>query len=266
MKIVVAFNDSEDGRAAVACAAGLSRQDGAEIHLVYAVPAPAIPPMASPKIVEELMTVGDAAARHVLDKVVAELAAAGVPAVTHTRRWLSVETVLEWAKELGAELIVVGRRGSHRVTQLLIGTVSSEIVRLSPISVLVVHKGHTVEKGSVLVAVDGSPPSKRALAVARATWPAAPIVACHVVPAAAAAGEDRVPADTLAASGVDLKGGAAKSLRGDPAEVLLAELEAGGHQAIVLGTRGLGPLKGLLLGSVTEKVLQLAKRPVLVAR
>jgi nucleotide-binding universal stress UspA family protein len=34
----------------------------------------------------------------------------------------------------------------------------------------------------------------------------------------------------------------------------------------VVGPRGLGPLKGLLLGSVSEKVLQLAKTPVLVAR
>ena len=76
----------------------------------------------------------------------------------------------------GAELIVIGRRGSSRATQLLIGTVSSELVRLSPLSVLVVRKGST-GSGPVLVGIDGSKPSLDALKVARRIWPDAPVVA-----------------------------------------------------------------------------------------
>jgi nucleotide-binding universal stress UspA family protein len=211
------------------------------------------------------MASADAAARKALDAAAARLAAGDIAVKVHTRRGMVVESVLDRAKEVGADLIVVGRRGSARVTQLLLGTASSEIVRLSPISVLVVKAGDVAKEGPVLVGVDGSAPSVRALAVARATFPDAPLVSCHVAPAGAQ-GEDRVPADALAAARVDPKSATARTLHGDPAGELLAELSRTPYRAIVLGPRGLGPLKGLLLGSVSEKVLQLARRPVLVAR
>ena len=53
---------------------------------------------------------------------------------------------------------------------------------------------------------------------------------------------------------------------GDPATELLAELRKPASRAVVLGPRGLGQLAGLLLGSVSEKILQLAHKPVLIAR
>ena len=50
---------------------------------------------------------------------------------------------------------------------------------------------------------------------------------------------------------------------GDPAETLAALAEELGCDHIVIGTRGLGSISGLVLGSVTRKVLHLAKVPVL---
>lgn len=265
MKIVVAFNDSEDSRAAVACAAEIARHSGGDVHLAYAIPAPAIPAFSSAHLVEALMVAASAGATKLIEAAAAELRASGVTTTTLVRRWLPVDTALDRAKEVGAGLIVVGRRGSSRVTQLLIGTVSSELVRLSPVSVLVVRKGDQLKGGSVLVAIDGSPHGVRALVVARATFPAARLVACHVDPKEGAASAHTIGAAVLAA-GLDPKTVTERMLRGDPATELLAELEKEDCAAVALGPRGLGPLKGLLLGSVTEKVLQLAKRPVLVAR
>jgi nucleotide-binding universal stress UspA family protein len=53
---------------------------------------------------------------------------------------------------------------------------------------------------------------------------------------------------------------------GEPAEEIidLARLEA--YDMIVMGNRGLGQMKELLLGSVSHRVLHLAPCPVLVAR
>jgi nucleotide-binding universal stress UspA family protein len=252
MKIVVAYNDSEDARAAVACGAEIARDAGAELHLAYAVPAPRLPVLVNAKAVEELMGAADAAAKKELAAVAADLSGKGVAVTAHTRRWLAVETVIDRATELGADLIVIGRRGSSRATQLLIGTVSSELVRLAPMSVLVVRKG-TTGSGPVLVGVDGSRPSARALEVALSVWPKAKVVACHV-----GSGARPAVADHARVTFVEKEG--------DPAEQLLAELERGDYRAIAVGPRGLGRLRGLLVGSVTEKVLQLAKRPVLVAR
>jgi nucleotide-binding universal stress UspA family protein len=50
---------------------------------------------------------------------------------------------------------------------------------------------------------------------------------------------------------------------GDPARVIVDMARAREADLIVLGRRGLGPLAGLLLGSVSHKVIQVADRPCL---
>ena len=55
-----------------------------------------------------------------------------------------------------------------------------------------------------------------------------------------------------------------RSLFGDPAAVIVDFAQRSRCSEIVIGTRGLGALKGLLLGSVTTKVIHLSKIPVTV--
>ena len=53
---------------------------------------------------------------------------------------------------------------------------------------------------------------------------------------------------------------------GDPAERILEHAEKEGANLIVMGTRGLGSLKGLLMGSVSQKVSQLAPCSCIMVR
>ena len=55
-------------------------------------------------------------------------------------------------------------------------------------------------------------------------------------------------------------------LEGSPAEVILDLARSRDVNLIVVGSRGLGPAKGSLLGSVSSEIVQKADRPVLVAR
>ncbi len=55
-------------------------------------------------------------------------------------------------------------------------------------------------------------------------------------------------------------------LEGPPAEAILAVADAHGVDLIVMGTRGLGRLAGLLVGSQSQKVAAHAKCPVLLVR
>lgn len=53
---------------------------------------------------------------------------------------------------------------------------------------------------------------------------------------------------------------------GDPAECIIAFAKKSKCSEIVMGSRGLGRLSGLLLGSVVAKVVQLAEVPVVVVK
>jgi nucleotide-binding universal stress UspA family protein len=71
--------------------------------------------------------------------------------------------------------------------------------------------------------------------------------------------------DELKQAGVTVEGAVLNST-GSPARTILEQAEDFGAGLIVLGSRGLSPLGGLLLGSVAHKVLQLSSCPVLVVR
>jgi nucleotide-binding universal stress UspA family protein len=53
---------------------------------------------------------------------------------------------------------------------------------------------------------------------------------------------------------------------GNPAENIVAEAEKAKADLIVIGTRGLSDLSGLVMGSVSHKVIQLAKCPCVTVK
>jgi nucleotide-binding universal stress UspA family protein len=70
----------------------------------------------------------------------------------------------------------------------------------------------------------------------------------------------------IVASGVKATGTVRSSLANLVALEILEEAEECGASVIVMGSRGVSDLKGLLVGSTTHKVLHLGRLPVLVVR
>ena len=56
-----------------------------------------------------------------------------------------------------------------------------------------------------------------------------------------------------------------KILNGDPADTLIREASEGGYDIAVAGSRGLGAVAGLLLGSVSRKLVKGMPCPVVIA-
>lgn len=57
-----------------------------------------------------------------------------------------------------------------------------------------------------------------------------------------------------------------KSLRGEPAEVIVKEAEEGAYDLLVIGSRGLGTFSRLMLGSVSGKVVNHVHIDVLIVK
>jgi nucleotide-binding universal stress UspA family protein len=131
----------------------------------------------------------------------------------------------------------------------------------------------------IVVGLDGSPGSDRALeaAVEVARRDQATLVLCHVVERVTATddsvaidfdaplSEERIEgqAAELREQGLDVEIRFEPILLGGPGRSIAEAADELGADLIVVGTRGHSALAGVILGSVTLKLLHLAKCPVL---
>jgi nucleotide-binding universal stress UspA family protein len=79
-------------------------------------------------------------------------------------------------------------------------------------------------------------------------------------------GQSVVAAGRAIAAGKGVQRLTTEVLTGDPAERLLDYARAEAVDLIVVGRRGLGPIRGLLMGSVSWKLSSLAECPVLTVK
>jgi len=56
----------------------------------------------------------------------------------------------------------------------------------------------------------------------------------------------------------------AMAIEGSPAEGILAQVESGGHDLVIMGSRGRGAVESMFLGSVSSNVVQQSPVPVLI--
>jgi nucleotide-binding universal stress UspA family protein len=133
----------------------------------------------------------------------------------------------------------------------------------------------------IVLAVDGSAPSNRAIDAAAelARRIGAEVIVLHVrereiahIGAEEIESTDKVrelvdgTVRQLKDTGVSARGELQSTSFGRAARVILEAANQDGAGMIVMGSRGLSDLAGLVLGSVTHKVLHLARCPVLVVR
>lgn len=285
-QVVVATDGSADGRAAVAMAGVFPWPARAQARGVVA--------RSYPTVAAELSAPGWAAIAKGFDEV-----AAGARRVLR-RRWPTAEVVVRdrppveaiLAEARGAGAIVLGTRGHGALGRLVLGSVSRAVVRGAACSTLVV-RGRPRRVTRFLIGLDGSANARRAVAfVARLRPPRGGRVSLvrvlepvrvpslGLMPGSVRAVLNRelaairaeqiglVRRELTAASAVLKRAGwnVRQMIRfGTPVAELVAAGRAGAH-VIVVGARGTGGIKRLLLGSVAEGVLSSSHVPVLLVR
>jgi nucleotide-binding universal stress UspA family protein len=210
-----------------------------------------------------------------------------VPVTTDLRSEPPASLLIELSRT--ARMVVVGRSGSGGFAGMLVGSTAAAVVSHAHCPVAVVRARRTVaevpDTGPVVVGIDGSPTSEQAIAVAfeEASLRGVPLIALHAWSdityddmygtagfvaewESIQEGEQRLLAQRLAGwqekyPNVDVQ---RRLVRDRPRHALLDESEKA--QLVVVGSRGRGGFRGMLLGSTSQALVHYAQCPVLVVR
>ena len=289
MRILLATDGSKDSRAAAAYLKLLPLPASTAIRIVSVAPLPVF--AVDVASVPELKGAVIDRAREVIDAARTGLAGRGFTIETDVAVGDPRAEIVRQAEEWKADLVVVAARGLGMVKRLLLGSVSDAVARHAPCAVLIV-KGRRRRLGSVLVAMDGSDNSFRAVSflqslglprqtrmrllavVERLRYPTtAPRAARGQLGGILRELEDerRGELDRALQRAADLLGDRIARVNrytptGDPAEEIVVTTRDFDTDLVVVGARGRGGLARALLGSVSEKVLHHARCPVLIVK
>lgn len=286
--ILVATDFSPLARHAAERAARLAHETGAPLTLMHVMPGDALQSLrqwlgTSHPLAAQLK----ADAQQQLDQLAADL---------HTARHVSAQTALasgsvldeigQKAEALNAALLVLGARGEGFLRRQVLGSTSERLLRRTTRPLLVVRQTPHSAYRKVLVALDFSPWSQQALAVARRVAPHAHLVLFNAfqVPFEEKlhfAGVDtatiehyRQQAHTQAVQQVHElaeRAGLKASqwepciVEGDPSQRMAQQELALDCDLVVLGKHGQSVTEDLLLGSVTKHLLAEGSADVLVS-
>ncbi len=192
------------------------------------------------------------------------------------------------AEKVGADLIIMGRRGKTGLKRLLMGSVTKRVIGHAPCNVLVVPREARIECKKILCATDGSVygNSAAAEAVMIAKRCGAELTFISVVHAETTSPLDIVHSqmhrDLIAENELRAAESAVKSARerserenviceclilaGKSYEVIARTASEKGSDLIVIGSHGRTGVDRVLMGSVAERVVGNAECAVLVVK
>jgi len=278
-RVLVAFDGSDSSRNALTQAIGLAVREKAWVKVVAVVPPyEGDLDLTGVKDVDEALR---GPAKKLLAEAVNIASAQGVSVITNIEEGEAYERIVDVADAENCDIIVMGRRGHHRIERALVGSVTARVIGHTHRDVLVVPRDTAVRFDKVLLAVDGSkfsePAVDHAIALAAETGAALSAVSVAVVndefyAEAPDVADGLVKKARAVVDAVREKAGAKgvkveTSVReGEAYEEIVDTATKSGAGLIIMGSHGRTGLKRLLMGSVTEKVIGHAPCPVLVAR
>lgn len=144
-KILVAIDDSETSRSALAEALHLAKSSDAKLYISHVADETLMGmhgrTFTTTLNLDHAIAAIAEAGRRLLDE--AMQGATGVDAealLLEARNRRVSETLADKAKELGVDLIVIGRHGQRGLATLILGSVAEQLAKIAEASVLLVRK------------------------------------------------------------------------------------------------------------------------------
>ena len=281
--VLVGVDTSTCSRLALQWAAGAARHLGVPLHVVEAWQYPSDTVVRFGRVELPDPEHADAMLNEHLTKLVAETIgdAGGLDLTVEVVRGPTSGALLNLAAG-HASMVVVGSRGMGGFRGLLLGSVSRQLCEHAPCPVTVVRhlpRDGQVRLDTIAVGVDGSAHATRALVQAAdlAERTGARIIAVHAAAPGAVPDTTVEPVATSGRRLEDLLEEWCAPLHerglddhetvvaeGDARTALLDVAEERGADLVVVGSRGLGPVSKLVLGSVASSLIQHSHIPVTV--
>lgn len=293
MRVLLAYDGSPAADDAVALAGSIHWPTGSTVRIV-GVAEPPVVMLGAP-----WAAAGTAVAPEVDEQMVAYLENRVADAVRELSgsvdqvegavlRGRPATVLVDEARQLHADLIIVGSRGHGEIATLVLGSVSAEVVDHAPGPVLVARR-RTAER--VLFATDASDASAAAEAIL-AGWPPlaglpvrvvsvahviepwhtgiAPTMYQQVVDAytkdleESRAQHRRIAEEAAARLAESRRTVDTRTLTGDAATAIIAAADEFGADLVVIGSRGQTGITRMILGSVARNVLHGSHASILV--
>jgi nucleotide-binding universal stress UspA family protein len=282
-KVLLATDGSKDAVLAARAAVDVCEGTGPELHVVHVwfnVPTARLKPFMG----GELKGLG----QEILDEGVKRVeGSGGVVADAHLVEGRAADQILDLAERIGADLAVIGSRGLGPVGRIALGSVSEAVILHSRRPVLVLRGGEDAwPPERAIFGDDGLEPARAAgdLGASLCGRRGARALLLHAYPRLPEVDSEgrgfdpRIVDDELRRAerallerSRELEGRLgsrpkARLVVGDPASSLLeaAEEEAPERTLLAVGSRGLGAIGRMRLGSASAKVVRAARGPVLV--
>jgi nucleotide-binding universal stress UspA family protein len=227
-----------------------------------------------------------------LAKLSKTLATQGLKVETMIRRGSPADEIIKTCQNIGADLALVGLKGTSDAPEFLLGSVAHKVIKYAPCSVLVAKK-ETEAINRVLAPLDGSnhsnemvrfllqmplPRHMEVLFITVLQSFAAAFVKAYTLDlerdrqiiAELQKTEEKAAQRLMAEAESQFRKGGYKVsaivARGDASQEILREAVERNVDLIAMGAKGLTGVSGFLLGSVAQRVTRYAKPSVLIVR
>ncbi len=250
----------------------LARKEGSHVHAlavidiaafevpVLGTPDGFMPSMVTPPLKENRSLMNDlrVLAKERLDQFASQCASRGIPSSTETKTGIPGEVISQTA--VAHDIVLLSRTGYNRLAgiQETVDAVVAPVIRGSVRPVLVAGSEFREESDirNILVAFDGSAHAARALLVA-AELASRPGVNCTLITVAQSEDtgqEVLAPAEAfLFHHGITPKRQIVVSSK--PSDVVCGMVASGGADILIMGAYGHSPIREVLFGSTTERIL-----------